>query len=70
MQSEFLCVVSREFPDNEIKNGEHTDLTDRVKALQQKARRKSIISIFVPTNRNVGSVISCTVAIFNVFNLS
>lgn len=38
MQSEFLCVVSREFPDNEIKNGEHTDLTDRVKALQQKAR--------------------------------
>lgn len=39
MQSEFLCVVSREFPDNEIKNGEHTDLTDRVKALQQKARR-------------------------------
>lgn len=44
MQSEFLCVVSREFPDNEIKNGEHTDLTDRVKALQQKARRKSIIS--------------------------
>ncbi|KAL3981460.1 BTB/POZ domain family protein [Acanthocheilonema viteae] len=44
MQSEFLCVVCREFPDNEIKNGEHTDLTDRVKALQQKARRKSIIS--------------------------
>ncbi|VDK74883.1 unnamed protein product, partial [Litomosoides sigmodontis] len=38
MQSEFLCVVCREFPDNEIKNGEHTDLTDRVKALQQKAR--------------------------------
>lgn len=44
MQREFLCVVSREFPDNEVKNGEHTDLTDRVKALQQKARRKSIIS--------------------------
>ncbi|VDK61345.1 unnamed protein product [Onchocerca ochengi] len=43
MQSEFLCVVSREFPDNEIKNGEHTDLTDRVKALQQKARRKPLV---------------------------
>ncbi|VDN05163.1 unnamed protein product [Thelazia callipaeda] len=44
LQSEYLCVVSREFPDNELKNGEHTDLTDRVKALQQKARRKLIIS--------------------------
>lgn len=38
VQSEYLCVVSREFPDNELKNGEHTDLSDRVKALQQKAR--------------------------------
>ncbi|VDN57496.1 unnamed protein product [Dracunculus medinensis] len=38
MQSEYLCVVSREFPDNECKTGDNTDVTERVKALQQKAR--------------------------------
>lgn len=38
VQSEYLCVVSREFPDTECKNGEHTDVNERVKALQQKAR--------------------------------
>lgn len=40
VQSEYLCVVSREFPDTDCKNGEHTDVTERVKALQQKARHQ------------------------------
>uniref|UniRef100_A0A915PL97 BTB domain-containing protein n=1 Tax=Setaria digitata TaxID=48799 RepID=A0A915PL97_9BILA len=53
MQSEFLCVVSREFPDNEIKNGEHTDLTDRVKALQQKARPVGCFNCFASFSRSL-----------------